>query len=265
MISTAILGRYLGNVIYKTAFPVYRLLYRAFKIYSDREERALLRNYLVPGSIVVDGGANIGIYTQFLSNCVEPGGTVHSFEPSPDNYRRLRETLMEYPNVKLNQLVLADRGGETLLYLSDDLNVDHRAYSSEGTDRESIAVGSTSLDDYFKPGERVDLIKLDIQGYELHALRGAERVLADNPEINLLLECWPYGLKQAGASVAELICFLSERGFSVSRAMHGGLIACDDEVPHGEGRLSYCNLFAKRVPPIKRGPPGNSDECDYTA
>ena len=62
-----------------------------------------------------------------------------------------------------------------------------------------------ALDDYFKPGERVDLIKMDIQGYELHALRGANRVLADNPDIKLLLEFWPYGLKQAGANWVELI------------------------------------------------------------
>ena len=38
-----------------------------------------------------------------------------------------------------------------------------------------------ALDDYFKPGQRIDLLKLDIQGYELHALQGASRVLADNP------------------------------------------------------------------------------------
>ncbi|HCP92273.1 MAG TPA: FkbM family methyltransferase, partial [Spartobacteria bacterium] len=38
-------------------------------------------------------GANIGIYSQFFSKCVEPGGAVHSFEPSPENFAHLREAL----------------------------------------------------------------------------------------------------------------------------------------------------------------------------
>ena len=71
-------------------------------------------------------------------------------------------------------------------------------YLPEGDSRHRCQIEMIALDDYFKPGQRVDLIKMDIQGYELHALRGASRVLADNPGIKLLLEFWPYGLKQAG-------------------------------------------------------------------
>ena len=67
-----------------------------------------------------------------------------------------------------------------MLYVSDKLNVDHRAYVTEGNARRALQVGMVALDDYFKPGERVDLLKLDIQGYELHALQGAKRIVNEN-------------------------------------------------------------------------------------
>jgi methyltransferase FkbM-like protein len=64
-------------------------------------------------------------------------------------------------------------------------------YLPEGDSRYTVPIEMIALDDYFKPGERVDLIKMDIQGYELHALRGASRVPADNPGIKLLFEFSP--------------------------------------------------------------------------
>ncbi len=64
--------RRLGNRAYEHAFPVYRLCYRAFKAYADRVERRLLRTVLSAGSVVVDAGANIGIYSQFLNAAGAP-------------------------------------------------------------------------------------------------------------------------------------------------------------------------------------------------
>ena len=238
--------RGVGNRAYQHVFPIYRLLYRAFKAYTDRAERQLLRRILFAGRVVVDAGANIGIYSQFLSRCVGPTGTVHSFEPSPDNFKRLRAATSKLSNVRLNQLAVSDKTGESLLYISEELNVDHRAYPREGETRRTLAIRSTRLDDYFKPGERVDLIKMDIQGYELHALRGASRVCADNPDIMLLLEFWPYGLKQAGANWIDLIAALEQKQMIVQEVAAEGLIPFDSGAPR-ESPDWYINLFASRT------------------
>src|SRR6058998_275468 len=215
--SAASLLHSIGNKAYVRAFPIYRLLYGAFKAYTDRAERQLLRKILCHGAVVADVGANIGIYSQFLSRCVGPTGLVHSFEPSPDNFRRLSAATHDLSNVRLTQAVVGDRSGECKLYVSDKLNVDHRAYKADGDSRRAVPTEMVALDDYFKPGQRVDLIKIDIQGYELHALRGANRVLADNPNAKLLLEFWPYGLEQAGANWLELIDTLQAKNMSVSQ------------------------------------------------
>lgn len=234
----------IGNALYKKAFPLYRPLYSAFKSYTDRAERGLLTRQLSPGCVVVDAGANIGIYSQFLSRCVGTSGEVHSFEPSPENFARLQTAVAYLPNVRPNQIAVSDKTGEAVLYVSDDLNVDHRVYETVSEARTTLSIRSTTLDDYFKPGQKVDLIKIDIQGYELHALRGAKRVLLENPAIALLLEYWPYGLHHAGGSGEELLDFLKDNGFTAETLDEPGRrqkISTDSSDP-----TNYFNLFACR-------------------
>jgi FkbM family methyltransferase len=246
MSAVSVVGQRIANKLFKFAFPIYRPLYCAWKTHTDRVERRLLAGYLCDGSVVVDAGANIGIYSQFLSKCVGPNGVVHSFEPSSENFRRLCDTVANVRNVRLNQSAVADKTGELILYVSDRLNVDHRTYPTEGESRKTVSVHSTTLDDYFKPGERVDLIKMDIQGYELHALRGAQRVICENRTIKLLLEFWPYGLKRAGQSWNELIRLLESHGMAIQ------LVAKDGLKPLRAASIRdtaewYVNLFAERT------------------
>jgi FkbM family methyltransferase len=243
--STTSALRRVANNLYEYAFPIYRPLYAAYKIYADRAERQLLRKILLRGAVVVDVGANIGIYSEFLSGCVGPSGLVHSFEPSPDNFKRLSATTHDLSNVRLTQAAVGERSGECNLYVSDKLNVDHRAYKADGDSRRAVPTEMIALDDYFKSGERVDLIKMDIQGYELHALRGAQRVLRENPDINLLLEFWPAGLEQAGVDWNDLVETLQGLSMNLWLVARYGLVPFDTR--HVRTDVSwYVNLLARR-------------------
>src|SRR5215813_1219783 len=244
MSSTSVLHR-AANKVYECAFPIYRPLYATYKAYADRAERELLRKILFQGAVVADVGANIGIYSEFLSRCVGPTGLVHSFEPSPDNFKRLSAATHHLSNVRLTQAVVGERSGDWKLYVSDKLNVDHRAYKADGGSRRAIPTQMVALDDYFKPGQRVDLIKMDIQGYELHALRGAQRLLHENPDINLLLEFWPAGLGQAGISWRELVGMLQGLNMNLTVVKTGGLVPFDTLDIRNDISW-YVNLFAYR-------------------
>lgn len=240
------IGRRLGNGLYKLAFPVYRPLYSGFKAYADKAERKLLAQHLFAGAVAIDGGANIGIYSRYLSKVVGASGQVHSFEPSPENFTHLSAAISKLSNVQAHQLALSDKSENKLLYISEDLNVDHRAYPTEGESRQTISIRATALDDYFEPGARVDLLKADIQGFELHALRGATRLLDDNPGIKLLLEFWPYGLRKAGSSAEELLAFLHEKQFNVSSLRDDKLMKFVYARNTEDDASSYHNLFAQR-------------------
>ena len=114
---TASALRLAGNKLYYQLFPIYRPLYAAYKAYADRAERQLLKRTLSAGDVVVDAGANIGIYSQFLSHRVGRTGVVHSFEPSPENFRRLQSATRKLANVRLSQAAVGERSGQSKFYI----------------------------------------------------------------------------------------------------------------------------------------------------
>jgi FkbM family methyltransferase len=245
LMSRASVLRGFGNKVYQHAFAIYRPAYAAYKAYADHTERQLLRQILVPGAVAVDAGANIGIYSQFLARCVGRAGAVYSFEPAPENFHRLRGAARGFPNMHILQAAVGERSRKAELYLSDTLNVDHRTYLTRNSTRRAVQIEMVALDDYFNPGQRIDLIKMDIQGYELHALRGAGRVLADNPATKLLLELWPYGLKQAGTNWVDLIDAMTSMDMMVSEVTRSGLVPFRSSSISDEPDF-YVNLFASR-------------------
>jgi FkbM family methyltransferase len=192
-----------------------------------------------PGMTVLDIGANIGVYTRFLAELTGPNGRVIAFEPEPKNFAILKRAVAGVPQVTAVHAAVAERSGTLTLFVADDLNVDHHTYDG-GEGRRGLDVPAIALDDYLKPGERVDVVKMDIQGAELSALRGAGRVLTENRDVRMVLELWPYGLARAGTSARELLQFLERRGFRY-RLIDGANAASVGAKPD-----DYANLIAER-------------------
>lgn len=231
----------LANRLYDHAPALHRAMYSVYKSWSDRAERRLLRKLIRPGMTVLDIGANIGVYTAFLAKLVGPSGRVIAFEPEERNVARLRTLTQRYKQVEVVHAAVSDRSGVLKLYVADDLNVDHRSYAPVET-RPSIEVRCVALDDFVAQRYQVHAIKMDIQGAELAALRGARQLLTSNPAPFLLLEYWPYGLRSAGHDPADLIAELESTGFELSAV--GDAPFPSVEATHAD---EYVNVVARRT------------------
>lgn len=203
----------LGNFLYKTSFPLYKKMYSVFKNKQDAFEIELLKKHIKPGDTVLDIGANIGFYATILSDIVGEKGKIHCFEPDTTNFNHLKKTTVSYKNIIINNKAVGPKTEKLKIYTSKELNVDHRTYKPEEYDQE-IEIDAVSIDDYLK-GAKVDFIKMDIQGFEMEAMKGMKETLKNNPNVKMISEFWPYGLKKAGSSLRDYFVLLKELNFNV--------------------------------------------------
>lgn len=200
--------------VYRHFFFIYQKCYFIYKGFSDRQKLEKLSRIIKPGMQILDIGANIGYYTIFFSRLVGKQGRVYAFEPEPLNFSYLKRNTRNINNIILNNLAVSENSGEISLYCSDLSNVDAQTYDS-GENRRALTVKCVSIDDYFPNAQKVDLVKLDIQGYEYFAIKGMVNTLANSAGVVLAGEFWPYGLKKSGVEPRQLIELLEKMNFEI--------------------------------------------------
>lgn len=168
------------------------------------------------GDVVVDIGANTGYYTLLGAWAAGCAGRVIAFEPEPGNFARLEENVRAFrcSNVVLERRAVAGRTGRLDLFVSGQSSGDHRVFDPGGG-RRRMEIDAVRLDDYFPPDAQVDVIKMDIQGAEMDALQGMQKLLRRNDRVRLFTEFWPHGLKTADKDPAEFLTALVDLGFAV--------------------------------------------------
>ncbi len=192
------------------ALALYGRAYLIGKWFAEPRERAFLRAQVHPGMVVFDIGANVGFYTLRLARQVGSGGRVHAFEPDPLSFDILRQRVSAKApgNVELRAVAVGEREGTVALRCGALNRADNRIHGShaEGEVAESVEVPLVTLDGYCAAHrvERLDAVKMDVQGAEVEALRGFQDALRRLRPSWLLVELSPQHLRGAGATAEQL-------------------------------------------------------------
>lgn len=192
------------------------------------------RRYLRRDDTVVDVGANVGTLTLTAAALVGTLGAVWSIEAHPRTYRYLLENVAL--NARRNVIPLHAAAGDRRAVISfSDGRLDDQNRVDEGG---PLAVKVERLDDLV-PARRVQLLKIDVEGYELFVLRGA-RTLLDGTDC-VYFECAERAYRRYGYAVTDIVALLEQKGFTVWERRGPGFSRF--VTPHGD----HQNLVAIRA------------------
>ncbi len=228
-----------------------QFIYRAwrYRLKLEPEEISFMIKSLTPGDTAVDIGAHKGAYTYWMQRAVGRKGRVFSFEPQPKlaTYLQAMRTSLRLDHVRVEELGISSKIGSDELFVpcSGPSPSATLVSPQEGIPGSTYDVRIETLDNYFKEkkGRPIRLLKVDVEGHELNAFRGAERILCEDTP-TLIFECESRHHPQEG--IYTVFDFLEELGFK------GGFYYRDKFLPLSQfnesehqvsGKSPYINNF----------------------
>mgnify|MGYP001987944123 FL=1 len=223
-----------------------------FGVYEKAETR-FFQSACRDGMTFLDVGANLGYYTALATRAVGPNGRVLAVEPDPDSFGYLEQTIAANAvgNVQAFPVAASDAPATLPLYISTDNRGDNRLYAS-GEDRPQVEVTARPLDALLRENkiDTVDLIKIDVQGYEPKVIAGLRETITASPNLTLLTEFWPQGIDEAGENADDFLQTLRELGLTLHELQPDGSLAelTDDTdlIARHQGRR-YTNLIGRKT------------------
>lgn len=203
----------------------------------EQETIQQIERLLKPGMVFLDVGAHVGYYARKASKLVGQSGKVIAFEPHPKTFAILSENLANSKNVTPLQLAVAEQEGTAELHdylmmsASGSLHYDEslRNLQKSQITRSDIApriaedfpvqtfvVRTTTIDTCLSEQniEQIDVVKMDIEGAELSALRGMQQTINQSPNLKLIMEYNPQALKTSDIDPVEALKAVLGMGFS---------------------------------------------------
>ena len=165
--------------------PLDDLVGRALYFFGDLDPKVtwVIRRLLDPGDIALDIGANLGFLSLFMAKVVGAHGTVHAFEPNPVLCNILKQTFARNhgSNIRLHPVALGASTGEMELRVPRN-NLGAASLVRQTSDLvDAHTVRVVGLDDLVAQESiaRASFVKLDVEGFELEVLKGAQKLFSN--------------------------------------------------------------------------------------
>jgi FkbM family methyltransferase len=188
----------------------------------DLEVAMVLERFLRPGMTFLDVGANVGYFSALALSLVGTNGHVHSFEPVPSIFAHLEKVARANPEHDLvcNMCGLGENDDVSIISVAGSINAGWNTmvpgFMSSDLAVETVPVRVQRLDEYlFGRGiNSVDLIKIDVEGFELPILRGSQAFFEKMPnKPPIICEVQPSAYSKLGCSLRDLRGFLTRYGY----------------------------------------------------
>jgi FkbM family methyltransferase len=184
-------------------------------------ESSLLPQLLRPGGCMLDVGANLGYFSVLGAQLVGGSGRVVAVEPDSENFALLRANTAGLTPVELQGLALGAVPGHVTMSANPANKGDLYPLREADSTVPMLRGDELGLD-------RVDLLKIDVQGAELAVLQGLRETMArSRPGLAVMIEAWPYGLARFGDSAAALLDELLALALPVAMLDHQAHVLVD--------------------------------------
>ncbi len=199
--------------------------------------------------VVFDLGANVGLYS-LLAASANIDANIHAFEPTPEIFSAFLENLNlnSFRNVIANQKAVGRTTGTAILKRcrgdsasNGGMNFVSDAASDETGPVQDV-IDIVTLDDYCseKGISHIDLMKIDIEGGEYDALKGAQQLLSRKAIDYLFVELVEWAANRGGHSTSEVKELLLECGYGIYKVKSGGLVTVPWDEVHFNGNVVAC-------------------------
>jgi FkbM family methyltransferase len=186
---------------------------------SEPELFRVYNEFLRPRMTIVDAGANIGLHSLFFSKRVGEEGKIYAFEPAKMIFRRMMEHIQNNHVTNIEGLCLALGAKQGSAEIVDNKNDTSRTFlrpSLSNSDTTSTAAVET-LDTFAKVRglEKIDFLKIDVEGFESEILEGALSLLSRQAIKVIQIELDERSLDRAGSEKSAVVSLLIKKGYSL--------------------------------------------------
>lgn len=191
---------------------------------NENINKNYIRQFLPANPVIIDAGAHVGGDSIEMFRLFK-NATIHSFEPVPEIFSKLKHNTRKFPGIHCYNVALSNSNGEQVMHVSSGASdgsssllqpKDHLKDHPDVFFNEDIAVQTLKLDDWAanEKIKRVDLLWLDMQGFELEVLKASSVIF---PTVNAIhMEVSTKAVYEGMPLYGEVKAWLEMQGFSAA-------------------------------------------------